>query len=309
MSAVRSSKWLLAATAALACATAASAQAPAADPGFVAPKIKDTWLAQLGEQPDITGVWLFSTAPGETGQRTTRRLMFDPPNAQLAPGDEEGPAPGPPAGSRQLGIPYKPEYQKQYDQIVKNTAAGRSIDPIGACNPYGMPRFMGGQPGPITIMQSPTAIVMISAWFAEPRAIYLDGRPAPPLENDIGGDNRTYHGHALGRWEGDTLVVQTTHLLDGYYDQTDPPYSNQISLTERIRLIGPNRLEDRMTIVDPVMLTRPWEVTRYYERRPGTPFQTFADGRCEPQDMSQGYQAPLLPQEREAARKKAATKK
>jgi hypothetical protein len=293
--------------AALAFAAPALAQAPAAQPAadFVAPRIKDTWLAQLGEQPDITGVWLFTTGPGQTERRTTARLMFDPPNAQLAPGDSEGPAAGPPPGSRQLGIPYKPEYQAKYDEIVRNTAEGRSIDPIGACNPYGMPRFMGGQPGPITIMQSPTAIVMISAWFAEPRAIYLDGRAPPPPENELGGDTRTYSGHSVGRWEGDTLVVRTTNILEGYYDQTDPPFSDQIEVTERIRLVTPTRLEDRMTIVDPVMLTRPWEVTRYYEKRPGTPFQTFADGKCEPQDMSQGFQAPLLPQEREAARKAA----
>jgi hypothetical protein len=290
--------------------TSAAAQAPSEPaPGFVAPRIKDTWLARLGEQPDITGVWLFATGPGQSEARTTARLMFDPPNARLASGDVEGPAPGPPPGSKQLGIPYKPEYQKTYDAIVRDTAEGRSIDPIGACTPYGMPRFMGGQPGPITIVQSPTAIVMISAWFAEPRAIYLDGRTPPPPENDVGGDTRTRSGHSAGRWEGETLVVHTTNMLEGYYDQTDPPFSNRIEMTERIRLVTPTRLEDAMTIVDPVMLTRPWEVTRYYEKRPGTPFQTFADGKCEPLDMSQGYQAPLLPQEREAARKAAANKK
>jgi hypothetical protein len=182
-----------------------------------------------------------------------------------------------------------------------------SIDPAGACRPYGMPRLMGGQPGQLTIMQSPTAIVMINSWYAEPRAIYLDGRKAPPPEHELGGDQRTEHGHSNGRWEGDTLVVETVNVLDGYYDQTDAPHSEQIKITERIRRISPTRLENQMTIEDPVMLTRPWQVTRHYDLRPNlTPFQTFNDQRCNPQDMSQGFQAPVLPQEREAAAKKAA---
>jgi hypothetical protein len=276
---------------------------PKLDPNFHGPLIKDTWAGDLAKQPDITGVWFPTTqAPGVPA------LLFDPLNAYVAPGGNQGNAGGPPPGTRIKNIPYKPEYQALYDEIVKNTEAGFSIDPIGGCRPYGIPRLMAGQPGNITIMQSPTAIVMVGAWYSEPRAIYLDGRKAPDAESELGGDQRTEHGHSLGHWEGDTLVVDTINILDGYYDQTDPPYSNQLTVNERIRLVAPDWLEEKMTMTDPVMLTRPWTVTRYFYRRPkSTAFTTFFDERCIAQDMSKGYQAPVLPQDEKVVDVKSAT--
>ena len=260
--------------------------ARAADPP--APRISEAYVAQLRALPDWNGDWYF-----EGG------LMFDPANQVLAPDDGVGFYTGPPPGSYLKNVPYKPEYQKLYDETVKKAVAGIVTDPVGDCRqPHGMPREMGGAPRGAEITMTPTKVIMTWDWFNATRRIFLDGRP------HITGDELvpTYMGHSIGRWEGDTLVVDTVGMIEGIYDRSGAPHSGDVHLVERMRLIGPNRLEIQMTIEDPVMFTRPWQVTRTMVRRPEDKKQnrgSYCEGTRV--DMSGGVQRLQLPGEQPAA--------
>jgi hypothetical protein len=123
-----------------------------------------------------------------------------------------------------------------------------------------MPWFMGAQYG-LEILQTKDKIGMFSEWMDAYRRIYLDGRKMPA---DF---DPAYNGYSTGRWEGDTLVVETVNLREETeLDRYGSPHSDQMKIVERIRLVEPNVLEDVLTITDPVAFTKPWTQTRRYRR-------------------------------------------
>jgi hypothetical protein len=58
-------------------------------------------------------------------------------------------------------------------------------------------------------------------------------------------------------------------MVPAYFDETPAPYSDQLHMVERVRLIAPNILQDQATFTDPVTMTKPWIVTRYFRRNVG----------------------------------------
>jgi len=274
----------------------------AAGKTFVSPKIGETYGKAIASLPDWNGYWLM------TGGHTERaRVMFDADNV-YEPEDPAGEIGGldfgPRTGTYNTKIPYKPEYKKQYEELVQMALEGKNVDPVGACmQPHGMPRQMGGIPAAPEILITPEMVLMSWSPMGAQRRIYTDGRPHPAP----GIIPPEYMGHSIGHWEGDTLVVDTVNILAGMYDQSGAPFSDQIHLTERIRLVEKDLLENQMTIEDPVMLERPWQVTRKY-RRANPRYPNFFLEYCPPGtavDMSKGYQEVVLPSELEQRQKAA----
>jgi hypothetical protein len=103
-------------------------------------------------------------------------------------------------------------------------------------------------------------VVIRSEFFDAERIVYLDGRGHPA------DGERTNQGHSIGRWEGDTLVVDTVAITTKSFIDSSSPHSNQMSVHERIRLIAPDILEDQITVHDPVALEEPWQITRTYRK-------------------------------------------
>ena len=237
------------------------------DPALIAragayqpPRLTD-YAAKLAVQPDMTGAWKpldpINAGPGP---------LFDPAHgvwpARLAPGEATfGPLPG----TYIKDIPYNAEYRKTYEALIKETTEGHSRDTFAACFPFGTPRMQGATPVSFDIIQAPEVVLWSNNYGRSERRIFLDGRPHPAPQ----AMDPTYSGHSIGHWEGDTLVVDTVNLIGGYYDETPAPYSDKLHMVERIRLIDTNILEDQMTFTDPVMLEKPWVVTRYYRRGVG----------------------------------------
>jgi hypothetical protein len=136
-------------------------------------------------------------------------------------------------------------------------------DPWNMCQPVGPFRMMAVDRAKIELVQVSGMIVMLFEDLSHGmmRTIYLRrGHPAK-LEP-------TWLGDSVGRWEGDTLVVDTT----GFNDQTwlnekGAQHSTELHLVERIRLIpGGEHLEYKMTAEDPKVLAKPYSYTRYYKR-------------------------------------------
>jgi hypothetical protein len=257
---------------------------PQAQPGFVAPKFSSDYLQKLAQLPDWNGSW------GLTGG-----YLFDPANAWMPINNDDAFDTGPLEGSVVRGIPYKPEYQKLYDKTVADAIQGIITDPVGACQqPHGMPRELGGIPGGPEIMVLPDQVRMTYYWFNATRRIYTNGRKHPTGVDLV----PSFMGDSIGHWEGDTLVVDTVGMNPGIYDRTGAPHSGDVHVVERLRMIAPEMLEHQITIEDPVMLTRPWKVTRHLRRFTRT--QQMDGAYCEGGriDMSDGTQRLSIPGEK-----------
>ncbi len=323
--------------------TAAPALAQFAPPGLPSPELIQNadhydpprltdYAAKLATQPDMTGLWAIMNVEG-TG------FTFDPPHSVFPPPQIEGEQVfGPIAGTHVKDIPYTDEYQKKYDGYVKDALNGKSRDDFAACVPYGVPRAIGDSPVPFDIIQSPEVMFWYFDYGRTERRIFLDGRKHPTAPTITGEFGPTYSGHSVGHWEGNTLVIETVDMLGDNFDQTSTPYSPKLHMIERLRLIDTDILENRMTFTDPVAFTRPWEVTRYYQRTAGffgappatppggastatpsttrfpRPFINLNDRLCIPNvEMDEdGYQRTILPAEqeaRDAAKAKAAAER
>jgi hypothetical protein len=132
------------------------------------------------------------------------------------------------------------------------------------CVPDGVPRVMA-TPYPFQIFQVPAdQVTFLFEMNHQTRTILLN-RPLPKLES-LETDLR-YQGHSVARWEGEILLVESTGFNDRtFLDATGLPHSESMSLVERIRKIG-DRLEDVITIKDPLYYARDWQVRFVYEPR------------------------------------------
>jgi hypothetical protein len=127
-------------------------------------------------------------------------------------------------------------------------------DPIGNCDPSGYPRIMFDPVRPMEIIQLPNKVLQHFQYHEVWRTIWTDGRAAPkdlvlPLWN----------GYSIGRWEGNTFVVESTDFDDrSWLDHFGDPHSDEMRLEECFRRVDYNTLELTMTLTDPKTYTQPW---------------------------------------------------
>ena len=131
-----------------------------------------------------------------------------------------------------------------------------------SCLPNGMPAQMRPPAQlPIQILETPGQVTVLFEYFGVFRNIYLNEKM--PEEPDP-----AFMGTSVGHWEGDTLVVETIAL----HEQTrvfNVPHSDQLRLVERMRRTGPDTMEDRITMTDPAIFTRPWTWVVKLKKVPG----------------------------------------
>jgi hypothetical protein len=155
-----------------------------------------------------------------------------------------------------------PEYMAKWQMISKTRVAGSSeYDLTAKCLPPGMPAMMRMDYG-MEVMQNKDKITFFGELNDALRRVYLDGRK--PSQKVL--DDPTYAGYSTGHWEGDTLVVDTVALRDNTFIEGFTPHSDQMTVHERIRLLEPGLLEDRITVTDPKALTKPWETVKTYRK-------------------------------------------
>lgn len=231
--------------------------------------------------PDWSGIW-------ENSGTRSGKVIFWPFDRATA--DPPGDAP-PRAGDREHP-PYKPEWEAKYVALLKEQVNGKFFDPETSCLPAGFPRLLA-EPYGMEIIVTPRQTWMIFEQNSQVRRIYTDGRPHPPQEDLF----PMWNGHSIGHWEGQTLVVDTISLKEGQFDRTGAPFSDQIKVTERIRLLDNDTIENDVTVVDPVMFTRPWNVKRYF-RRVKSPGVFILDWSCQENNrnfIKDGQTGLLLP--------------
>jgi len=153
-------------------------------------------------------------------------------------------------------IPYTPEAA-----AIKKENAEHWIDrdPELKCYLPGIPRAMY-MPYPFQIVQSTNKVNIAYAFTSTARTIHLDKVDGPPDD--------TYMGHSVGRWEGDTLVVDVTNFNDKtWFDRAGNFHSEALHLVERFTPITPDVIRYDVTIEDPKVFTRPWRISMPLYRR------------------------------------------
>jgi len=168
----------------------------------------------------------------------------------------------------------KPQYAKAYNaKTLAEEAAAKRGEPIAGpgvdCLPYGMPEMMSAI-YPLEILQTPGQVTIIAEAFSQVRRIFLGA-----AQDKIGDFPPGYYGHSVGHWEGKTLVVDTIGIKPSVLGHEQMPHSAQMRISERLRLVSPDILHDRITVTDPVTLERPWTFTFAYKRYPHYQMQEY----------------------------------
>jgi hypothetical protein len=160
---------------------------------------------------------------------------------------------------------------------AKNQAGlkdGSIIDkPRRVCVPDGVPRVLA-TPYPFEIFQVPAGqMTFLYEMNHQVRVIVMD-KPLPAPE--VLEIDPKYNGHAIGHWEGDTLVVESTGFNERtFLDATGLPHSDEMRTFERIRKVG-NQLEDIITIHDPAMYAGDWQARFVYDARDDVRLEDYA---------------------------------
>ena len=200
-------------------------------------------------RPDFSGIWRF----------------IDSPNAR--------PGPPPPAGVGTTGIGQRAPGLYQFFDIgstLKNglpfqpwaadlrkrrTAENNKDNPDAHCLPIGLMQ-LHTHPQPRKIIQTSDLVVILYEANGGIRQIFTDGRKLPPTNAQP-----WWYGYSIGKWDGDTLVVETTGFRDDVWlDVEGSPLTESARMTERFRRVDYGDMEVEVTIDDPKAYTAPWTV-------------------------------------------------
>jgi hypothetical protein len=182
--------------------------------------------------------------------------------------------------------PWKPEVRPQIQRMIADEDAGHPFLILNHCLPYGMPSWMLITHNAFELLVTPGRITMLGEVDGNRmRRIYMDGRPHP-ADPDL-----TLHGHSIGRWVGDTLVVDTSAVAPQAYiaisEATGIPNNGDMHIVERIHLTAPDVMADDLEITAPKVLTKTWKTTRLFRRYPSRHFE-ITEGECAQEDLVAG---------------------
>lgn len=153
--------------------------------------------------------------------------------------------------------PFTPWAQAQFAK-----ADTKVNDPNLACLPHGIPRLMF-VPLPMEIFQVPDEVLIYTEAGNQVRQIHMNRGH----KEDTGP---TYNGDSVGKWEGDTLLVDTIGFNDvTWLDHVGLPHSEALHVVERIRRVDHETLVDDFTIEDSKTYTKPWSASQTYKLKPG----------------------------------------
>ncbi len=201
-------------------------------------------------KPNFTGIWQVMNAANWDLQTHAARMgpvvalgaaFSIPPGVGVVEGEE---------------IPYQPAALKQKQD---NQANWLTRDPEIKCYMPGIPRATY-MPYPFQIVQSQNNVLMAYEFASASRVIRMNTKELSPAP--------AWMGWSVGRWEGDTLVVEVTdHMPETWFDRAGNFHSEALKVTERYQLIDANTINYSATIEDPKVFTKPWTIRMPVYRR------------------------------------------
>ncbi len=202
-------------------------------------------------KPDLSGVWQTELAPPGENQR----LLGDVATFAV-PGDDAS------TFSRyalDILVDFKPEespIRPEAEKLFRRNSARRGTDnPPARCLPQGLPRADLFNYAPFKMIQTPGEIAVLYELDDTYRQIYMDGRKLPD------DPQPAWVGYSVGRWEGDTLIVDAAGFNDRtWLDIAGHPHSEALHIQERFHRRDFGHMDLSVTIEDPKMYTRPFTV-------------------------------------------------
>ena len=185
--------------------------------------------------------------------------------------------------------PWKPDIQPQIAHMAAEEKAGRPFLVLSHCLPHGMPSWMLITHNAFEWLSTPGRITLLGEVDGNRmRRIYTDGRTHPE-DPDL-----TLHGHSIGHWQDDVLIVDTTAIVPQAYiaisEAVGIPNNGDMHIVERFHLAKPNVLHDDLEIAAPKVLASTWKTTRIFRRYPERHYE-ITEGECEQEDLIPGKDA------------------
>jgi len=202
--------------------------------GAPAPKMAD------GKTPDLSGIW-----------DVERRPCIE---AASPFGCSADALEGIPVGFINIttGAADPPPMQPWAEALVKQHEENGWInDPNLRCLPHAPPRMWANFVMQ-KIVQASDSVTILDEYMSQYRQIFLDGRALPTDPEPM------FKGYSVGKWEGDTLVIETIGIKENWFDVEGHPLTDQARTIERIRRVNYGNLEVEVTVDDPKAYTKPW---------------------------------------------------
>jgi hypothetical protein len=229
-------------------ATADAQNAPKKPTAIINPPPTAQDYADLAKLPDWSGVW----------------------NPKITDQDQQ---------ARTNPPPWNEKVAKEVEKMWAEEKAGRPKLIFYGCLPEAHPSWMLVTHNAMEILFTPGRVTMLGESDGNRlRRIYTDGRAHPDTPDP------TFHGHSIGRWEGDTLVVDTVDILPqaplAISEAVGVPNDGDMRVTERIYLAEKDILHVELEITAPKILTKPWKTTRIFFRQRARKFD-IVEGVCQ----------------------------
>jgi len=227
-----------------------------------------------GGKPDFNGIWqVLNTANYDLEDHMARPAMalragpFGPvPATPVLALGAVGAVPGGIGVVEGGAIPYRPEALEQRKQNQDNWL---KLDPEIKCYLPGVPRATY-LPYPFQIVQSDSSFFIAYEYAGAVRDIYMKDPGPPPVDS--------WMGQSVGRWEGDTLVVDVKGFNDRtWFDRSGNFHSDGLHVVERYTRTSPDVMQYQATIEDPQTFTRSWKISMplYRRQEPGAQLMDF----------------------------------
>jgi hypothetical protein len=216
---------------------------PDGKPNLTAPPPKTS-----DDKPDLSGIWQVNWVGGTpTGGFSLTNLAADLHADEIAPWAEM-------------------LFRTRSQAFIRDFPGFRCLAGIG-------PQTSLGMLGPYKILQTSRVVAFLPEGYYGPgayRQVFIDGRALPQ------NPNPTWQGYSLGRWEGDTLVIESAGFNDqSWLDGGGHPHTEALHITERFRRTDFGHLDLRMTFEDPKVYTRPWTISLTVNLMPDTELLEF----------------------------------
>ncbi|HTT03719.1 MAG TPA: hypothetical protein VMF64_00385 [Steroidobacteraceae bacterium] len=246
--------------------------------------------------PDWSGLWTVDGSQGFTwdGPAVDRLARGLGPKSAQALLDHcwKGDTPEFPCKGWLLAA-LTPQYALRFREKLAAVTRDIEWDPLSDCLPPGFPRGALLDPFGRELIVTPKETWMTSQTLNDIRRIYTDGRGHTPIDESY----PLWDGDSIGFWDGDTLVVHTLYVLSHVEMQRlQPSLSDEASFVERIKMTGPDTIEDDATIYDPLALRQPWHSVIRFVRQ-SSPHNHVNMYACDPNvyQTAQGGTDIILP--------------
>jgi hypothetical protein len=201
--------------------------------------------------PDLTGIWAVAfRRPAAGGRGAAPRPANPVPSGTGNGGLRNNLPPG-------ETVPFQPWAEALYKHREETNGVGL---PSEHCLPHGLGSM--AVPIPFKMIQTPQQLTVLFEEFNYYRQIFTDGRSLPPVLNP------SWFGYSVGKWEKDTLVVETIGYNDKtWIDMSGYPHTEDMRTIERFMRRDFGHMDVEITIDDPKAYTKPWTPTLHFDLR------------------------------------------